>query len=336
MKVAMITGSCPPDACGVGDYTFRLVQALSESGADIEIITKQSWKLTNIRKLAREVSTVSPDLIHIQYPTVGYGSKLGPQMLSLLVPRCVITLHEVSQANPLRRLSLYPYSLRADRIVFTNSFEKEYATKYAPWIARRSSVIPIGSAIRSCNSNLVKDLDEIVHFGLIRPQKGIEEVLSLARLIKINSLSLKIRMIGIVEPRFQQYLQKLQNISTDLPVIWNLGLPEEEVSVLLSRSKVAYMPFPDGVSERRSSLLALLSNNVVTVTTFGSFAPSEMNGVVKYAATPVDALTTIKDCLSNTEKNSEVINKMKKYIQRRQWSEIASMHVMLYRSLLGN
>ncbi|MEO8330918.1 MAG: hypothetical protein ABI479_00670 [Gallionella sp.] len=318
----------------MGGYTYRLVEALREKDCEVDVFTGNNFKLLNATNLAEQVLASKPDIVHIQYPTAGYGPSLGPQMLSVLIRRCVITLHEVSQVNLLRRLSLYPFSFRTRHIIFTNAFEKDYATKYAPWIARRSSVIPIGSAIQPCDSNQEKDLSEIVYFGLIRPKKGIEEVLTLARLIKLNSLSMSIRIIGMIEPRFQPYLLRLQNVSSDLPVTWNLGLPEDVVSVLLSRSKVAYMPFPDGASERRSSLLALLANDVATVTTSGPFTPYEMNGVVKYAATPAEALPLIKEFLSNVEKRSEVASEMRKYMQRRQWGEIAAAHAVLYQSAL--
>lgn len=334
VRVAMVTGSYPPDACGVGDYTAHLVEALREDNCEVDVFTACDFKALNAARLAREISARGPDVVHIQYPTAGYGARLGPQILSLLAPRCVVTLHEVSQVNPLRRLSLYPFSLRACRIIFTTEYEKDYAARFAPWISGRSSVIPIGSAIPSGTSHTGKDLDDIVHFGLIRPRKGIEEVLELARLIRAASLPWRVRVVGMVEPRFLPYLQGLQNASKDLPVTWDLGLPEDQVALLLARAKVAYMPFPDGASERRSSLLALLANSVVTVTTMGSFTPREMAGAVEYAATPEDALLQVVDILSNTAKRSRLIEAMQQYVRRREWPQIAARHEALYRDVL--
>jgi glycosyltransferase involved in cell wall biosynthesis len=332
----MVTGSYPPKACGVGDYTNSLVGALRTIGCDVDVMTDRDFKLFNARNLAKEISLKKPDIVHIQYPTSGYGSDLGPQMLSVLMRGCVVTLHEVSQVNLLRRLSLYPFSIRSSRLIFTNTYERDYAEKHAPWLGQRTSVIPIGSAIQFSSQEQERDSKEIVHFGLIRPKKGIEEVLNLARVIKKNSQAMRIRIIGMVEPRFEQYFQDLKEAANGLPVSWSIGLPEAEVAALLSRAETAYMPFPDGASERRSSLLALLANEVVTITTLGLFTPSEMDGVVEFAATPHDAFTIINNDLSNAEKKAAMTIQMRKYMQRRQWSEIAAAHKALYQLILGD
>ena len=336
MKVAMITGSCPPDACGVGDYTFRLVQALSKSGADIEIITKQSWKLTNIRKLAREVSSVSPDLIHIQYPTVGYGSDLGPQILSLLSFPCVVTLHEVSQAHILRRLAMYPFAMDSNALIFTSQFERDYAIKWAPWIVNRSTIIPIGSFISANEREVEKDIREITYFGLIRPNKGIEDVIALGELIRSCSLELSIQIIGAPDPRCHDYFQHLRESSIGLPITWKIGLPEMEVAELLARSQVAYVPFPDGASERRSSLLALLSNGVATITTEGMFTTDDMREVVEFAQTPEEALRIIQKLSLDNDRWIKLINKSRDYAKRYSWNDIALKHLVVYRDVLND
>jgi len=335
MRIVMVTGSYPPKACGVGDYTNSLVGALSSSGCDVDVLTERSFKLFNAGNLAKEIAAKKPDIVHIQYPTSGYGSDLGPQMLSVLVRGCVITLHEVSQVNLLRRLSLYPFSMRSSRLIFTNIYEQDCAEKYAPWLAQRTSVIPIGSAIQFSSSEHPRDSKEIVHFGLIRPNKGIEEVLNLARGLKVNARAMSIRIVGMVEARFEQYFLGLKEAADGLPVSWSIGLPEAEVAALLSKAEIAYMPFPDGASERRSSLLALLANEVVTITTSGMFTPSEMNGVVEFAATPEDALALINNDRLNIEKREAMVIQMRQYMQRRQWSEIAAAHKVLYQLILN-
>ena len=96
MKIMLITGSYPPDICGTADYTARLSESLLACGLDVEVFYRQRWDLRHVHSLVKEIDRSRPDLIHMQYPTTGYGWKLGPQAIGTLKP-VVVTLHEVSQ-----------------------------------------------------------------------------------------------------------------------------------------------------------------------------------------------------------------------------------------------
>ena len=335
LKIAMITGSYPPVPCGVGDYTARLAEALMAEGASVDIYSADiEWGLLNARKVAARIAVATPDLIHIQYPTTGYGHKLGPQALSLLLKPCVVTIHEVSQVHVLRRLSLCPFALGAERLIFTSDYEMNYALKWAPWLANRSSVIPIGSFISTPIDACEKDLDDIVYFGLIRPKKGLEQVIRLAHLARSEGVSLKMCIIGSVDSKQQPYLDQLQSASAGLPIRWELGLPEPRVANLLARTRIAYMPFPDGASERRSSLLALLLNGVATVSTKGAFTTGAMSDAIAFAETPEEALHIVKGLMAAPEKQELLAQKARRYARRHDWDSIASRHLELYREVL--
>lgn len=330
MKIAMVTGSYPPEPCGVGDYTAKLAQSLITKGVTVNIPTDIRWGLLDVHSAAAKVKAAAPDIIHIQYPTRGYGYKLGPQALNLRVKPCVVTLHEVSQAHLLRQLSLYPFALGAKRLIFTSAYEMNYALKWAPWLANRSSVIPIGSVISAPVDASAKDLDDIVYFGLIRPKKGLEQVIRLADLARSEGVSLRVRIIGSVDSKLQPYLEDLRLASMGLPVTWELGLPEPEVANLLARSRIAYMPFPDGASERRSSLLALLLNGVATVSTKGAFTTGAMAEALAFAETPEEALGVIKGLMADSGKRELLAHKARGYARRHDWDDVASKHLELY------
>lgn len=333
MRVAMITGSYPPSVCGIGDYTSKLVEALSASGIEVEVYSGDiDWSLYKAKELADRIAATSPDVVHIQYPATGYGHKLGPQALSLMLKPCIVTLHEFSQVHWLRKLSLYSFCFGAEHFIFTSDFERSYAAKFAPWIEGRSCAIPIGSFISSSAEVCEKELLGIVSFGLIRPDKGIEKLIELAALIKLKGLPLKVRIIGAVDPKQPDYIEKLRIDTSDLPITWEIGLSAHKVSSLLARSRIAYMPFPDGASERRSSLLAVLLNGVVTVSTQGRFTTNELMDTLAFAESPEQALQIIQQILEQPERLKALAQRSREYAQRRDWNQIASQHIALYRS----
>ncbi len=74
-----------------------------------------------------------------------------------------------------------------------------------------------------------------------------------------------------------------------LDIIWDIDLEEKEVCKILSEALFSYLPFPDGASERRGTLLAVLGNGLVTITTKGKHTTKEIEEVVLLANTPYEA-----------------------------------------------
>ena len=190
MKAALLCGPCPPGACGVGDYTICLARALNQKGVEAHVIsTGRSGTLLGAVRRFEDPGTKF-DILHIQYPTVGFGGALIPQGLALR-QRCVVTVHEVSRAHILRKLALLPFGIRPRRLIFTSECERQFAMKWVPWISRVSCVIPVPSNISAFEGQSDRSLDEILYFGLIMPKKGLENVIALAGLIKASGLSFR-------------------------------------------------------------------------------------------------------------------------------------------------
>jgi glycosyltransferase involved in cell wall biosynthesis len=251
-----------------------------------------------------------------------------------LAKRGVVTIHEASQTHILRRLSLLPL-LCSRHIVFTNSFERDYVGRLAPWVRQRSSVIPIGSNIPVGRLDGERRLDEILYFGLIRPAKGLEEVLDAARILKQRVSGMMVRIVGLALTEHETYLERLQRESTDLPVLWDLGLSDQETADRIANAAIAYAPFPDGASERRGSLLALLANGVATVTTRGDQTPSALDQAVEFAASPAEALSVIDALRHDSIRRKALSEQGARYASSFSWADIADRHIRLYQSVLG-
>lgn len=334
MKAALLCGPCPPGACGVGDYTVCLAHALNQRGVEAHVIATDAWNLLGALKGYEESGRTKFDIVHIQYPTVGFGWTLMPQVFALL-RRCVVTIHEASETHILRKLALLPFSLRPQRLVFPSEYERRFAIKWAPWISRVSCVMPIPSNIGTFEGSGNRSLDEILYFGLIMPKKGLESVIALAELVQASGLSFRIRIMGSCPPKHTGYFEELKSKTSTLPIIWDDELSERQVARRLASSSIAYLPYPDGVSERRASFKAVLLNGVTTITTRGQHTPFNLEGLVSFCATPEDALAAVHFLAENGEHRTLLADKARQYALQFTWERIAEAHIELYKSVIS-
>jgi glycosyltransferase involved in cell wall biosynthesis len=333
MRIAFVTGLCPTGECGVGDYTRRLAHALRSLGVQAELVSDGSWGLRGAGKAIKSLDKLEPDIVHIQYPTAGFGYRLGPQMFAMR-RKSVITIHEASQSHILRKLSLYPFMARAQHLVFTSQYERQFASKWAPWIARLSSVIPIGSNIKAMPGGGNRRGQEIAYFGLIMPGKGLEEILELAKLIQRAGCALSIRIIGKAHSKHESYFERLRLQSRGLPVIWESDLNDEEVATRLASCAIAYLPFPDGASERRASLKAMLASGVGVVTTRGVHTPRDLEDIVKFSENVEDAYRIIRMLAEDTSERERLGRKAVEYMRQFGWDRIAALHLEVYKRVV--
>lgn len=332
MKVGLVIGPCVPGECGVGDYTIRLQESLTALGVSATLLNRNDWCS---RVGLAEARKPDFDIVHIQYPTAGFGLSLSPQFFALLRPS-IVTIHEMSQRRFLRKLSLAPFLIRPKRIIFTTKFELRYAQRWVPWISKRAAVIPVGSNIRQYSLVPQRSTTEIVHFGLIMPKKGVEDVLELARLIKASGLSHKISIIGKVPSRHSDYWQRLRNESSGLPITWEANLSDEGVARRLSESAIAYLPYPDGASDRRTTLKAALLAGMAVISNRGEHTSHALERAVRLCPTPTEALLTVRELCERPEDRLEMCRRAVHYSSSYSWERIAKRHIRVYKSVLSN
>ena len=335
MKVLFVCGSYPPEKCANADTALIMVNLLKKNGLEIEVLSNIDWGLKRIFKIIRFAKKYKADIVHIQYPGMGFKRSLVPQILAFITrKKSVITIHEVSQVHFLRKLSLLPYSF-CSHLIFTNDFDRSFYLKIFPWTSsEKSKVVPIGS-----NIQVFKDLtynerrrNVILYFGQIRPQKGLEKVIELAKLIKNNRLDLEVFIVGRTYNEFETYFNEIQNYSVGLPISWKLNLPEEDVSTLLGTILFAYLPFPDGASERRGSSFATMAHHMITFTTQSKITPYSLNSSVVFVNKPEEVLsyiakTDILNVYQDLAKNSDL------FLQKYSWEKIIKDYIELFKTV---
>jgi glycosyltransferase involved in cell wall biosynthesis len=333
-RVIMVTGSSPPDACGVGDYTWHLSSALSKAGLHVELISHRQWDVRGTTQMIQRLSTDKSSLVHIQYPTMGYGYSLGPQLCALAQP-CIVTLHEFSRAHILRKASLMPFTLRSERIVMTTDFERRSLLKKMPWAESRIQVIPIGSNIHPVPAPPRLETKRVLYHGLIMPHKGLEDFLALASLIDAKNMDWEFTIVGKIPERHATYASHLIESSSAYRVNWVLDRSAAEVGQLLSQGGIAYLPFPDGASERRSSLKAILASGIPCITRRTEMTPSDIVEAVALAETPQEALKRAVFLMNSNDERLRLSQAGLRYSRQFTWEVIADRHLQMYQDLFS-
>jgi glycosyltransferase involved in cell wall biosynthesis len=330
LKVDLVTGSYPPEVCGIGHYTYRLAQSLRAAGADVEVLAGPGWGTRRIFTIAGNLGLRKSDLLHIQYPSEGFGWSVAPQIVSLLRPS-IVTIHELSRVGFLRKLSIVPFLIAARRLIFTSTFELAFASRRMPWIKKKSTVIEIGSNIPVPADRGRRKLDEIIYFGLIVPNKGIEEVLHLASLLQQKAPGLRVRIVGATVPRFSDYASSLRELSRDLPVELEFDMNDEATGRRLSESAVAYLPFPQGATIGRGSVKALLTCGTAVITTRGPQTTAPLAETVLFASDAEEALKLSLELLRDPGRLERISAASVEYSRTFGWEKIAAEHLEVYR-----
>jgi glycosyltransferase involved in cell wall biosynthesis len=173
----------------------------------------------------------------------------------------------------------------------------------------------------------------VVHFGLVIPRKGLEEFLEFARLARAEGLTWEFVIVGKVAHGRADYAKALMERSQPFQVQWVLDGSAEQVSRRLAQGGLAYLPFPDGASERRGSLKAALAAGVPCITTRTGQTPKQMEGVVEFASTPAEALNIARRLMSAGEERERMSRAALAYAQEFTWEKIAEAHLRMYREL---
>jgi glycosyltransferase involved in cell wall biosynthesis len=305
-----------------------LAQALSEVGVNAQIMSPKRWKVREWRAWVQEIRQLRPDVTHLQFPSIGYRSSPLPHILGWArTGRCsVVTLHEHSALRRAQRVANRLFRFTADRLIFTTDYE---ANAFG---ATASPVIPIGSNVPAYPETLKRE-NTVLYFGQIRPNKGIEEFIALARLSETSDESWQFTVVGSPPPRLRDYSISLR-VHAPSSLIWVEDAPLALVAKMMSMATVAYLPFPDGASFRRGSLIAALSNHLPVITSIGLDTSEQLRSVLLPAETPNEALAQLHRLRDNTDLGKHLGMAGRTLVQLFDWKVIANQHLALYRDLL--
>jgi glycosyltransferase involved in cell wall biosynthesis len=333
LRVCLLVGNNNIRHCGVKDYTYRLAEALAEHGIEAELHAPADWKVGSFLELRRRLRFGRFDVLHVQYPAIGFRYSLLPHLagLSGIAPATCVTLHEYSRLPSLQRLSTHLFRLSSRTMLFTTDEERQSFMGGTSKGRRSFQVIPIASNVPEAPP---ADRTEptVLYFGQIRPEKGIEAFLALASLSVTSAATIRFQIVGAYLPRHEEYLRGLRRNAPE-NVEWIVGADLNEVARRMSSAMAAYLPFPDGASYRRGSMIGALVNGLPVISSCSKATPDELASVILKADTPQQALAHLRLLQDTPERRVKVSAACRALGLHFCWGSVAEAHRLLYERL---
>lgn len=287
---------------GVEVIASRTAASHPADGFPVHSVGGWGWGL--LQALHGLLAATRPDLLHLQYQTGAYSMHpaitLLPQLAQRLDPPIplIVTCHDLRlpyllpKADALRRLVTGGLLRGADALIVTNGEDAARLRAELPgnretFAARQSlaaTVIPIGSNIlpqplhpgqrEAWRARLGAAEGESLlgFFGLLNRSKGLDLLL---RALSLLPTGVRLAIIGGEAGQSDPTNAQAAEEATRLIAALGLGarvqrtgqLAEGDVSLALGACDAVVLPFRDGASYRRGSLLAALAHGLPVVTT---------------------------------------------------------------------
>jgi polysaccharide biosynthesis protein PslF len=253
----------------------------------------RSWRWPALSTIVNVVTRHNLDLVNIQYQAAAYHMRSPainflPWRLNGLVPT-VVTFHDLRvpylfpKAGRLRQAAVRFLAGRATGVIVTN--RPDYDTLRAELPAAKLCQIAIGSnvavhllpaeRITAVRRHLGLSTDHCLlgYFGFLNESKGADTLLeALARLDESYHLVFVGGRTGDSDPHnnqaFYDHLDGLiETLGLSGRVHWTGFVSDEEVSAYLQAADLMVMPYRDGASLRRGTLMAALAHGRPLLTT---------------------------------------------------------------------
>lgn len=306
LTLLVISGTWPPIRCGVGDYTACLCRELARSGVKVKVLTSSQadadavrldglevkplirrWSRGMLIQVRAEAAALRPDLILFQWPTALYGRSLAvnllPQRLRSWFPEVplITTLHELRYFAPWTRWRVLAALRHSQRIILADPADLDAAVKLHPPCRTRCVHIPIGSNLPAAGPGFDREAGRralglgpsdfaAAFFGFANPPKGLELLVAAMANLRPSHPELRLLLLSELSDRdpYQRRLLRQLAASGLAAVTLRPGYaPAQETAQRLASADCAVLPFRDGVSLKRGSLLACLAQGLPVVAT---------------------------------------------------------------------
>lgn len=372
----MISPEYPPIVGGLGDYTHHLVANLKARGAEPIVLTSASVPAdTNVipglrtdflllRHAEALARALKPDAVHIQYQTGAYrmhpAINLLPRWLARRLPNVpvVTTFHDLREpylfpkAGALRGWVTKQHVTHSPAVVATNA--EDAAALRA--MGANVTVIPIGPNILpgapadpwEVRSRLKAPLGAhlIGFFGFLNPTKGVDTLLTAVARLLDSDVSVVLAIVGETagasdptnRPYHADLMKQVATMKLEPQLRWTGPLSADELSRTLSALDACVLPYTDGASYRRGTLITALAHGLPIITTQPSAAcdpplVAEQHCLLVPPNDPSWLMTSITRILTDKPLRERLSAGARDLASRFTWDSIADRHLALYQSL---
>ncbi|MHB8620157.1 MAG: glycosyltransferase family 4 protein, partial [Chloroflexota bacterium] len=327
------------------------------------------WDFFSWPELGKRIRTMNANIVHVQYQTAQYGLHPAINLLPLALrlarnpAKLVFTFHDLEAPyrpwlrGPARRLAMRAGERHCDGFIATNGpdFQRLVADQPGPPWARYR-LIPIGPNVlnqpppRFNRDALRKRLGAgprtllLAHFGLLNQSKGLQDLLPALKLLIEHGHDARLLLVGgtygssdSTNVRFGNAIrQQIASLELEHCVTETGFLDPADVSAHLLASDVCVLPYRDGASFRRGTLMAALEHGLPIVSTRPSPAELVDGQNVRLAEpfSPVSLAHTIDELAQDQVSRRRLGIGAAKLARNFSWTSIAEKNLNLYLDLL--
>jgi glycosyltransferase involved in cell wall biosynthesis len=321
------------------------------------------WKARTWWRTVREIEKGQYDLIHVQYPARDYGYRPDLAALTLTLKRrlrgvpVVVTVHEFLITHFLRKLTVSAIISPAAAVVTTADSERNSLVQWLPWLKSRISVIHVATNISRLPLSPdrrrevrwhtgVKDDDMlVVFFGLLHENKGVRRMFESFAIVRASHPEARLLMLTEFSPEENPFHAELDSLTKELhirdAVIWKDFRDSKDVSELLTSSDIAFMPFEDGVTLRRTSFMAVMGHGLPTVTTVGHEDPGKLGllhgrnvSLLPHSASNAEMAKVVSELIANPELRRDLGAAALTWSEPLNWNSIVEKTLEVYQAVL--
>lgn len=297
MRIGIVVQNFPPARFegGISHYSALLGEHLSGLGHNIYAITSSEftlpvdrsplapnvkiiqipgpWNFKTLKLLKSHIDANELDVIILQYSPASFetGFRLGWALRSFACQK--ITAFHTLWGRGIDRIVGILTLIGSSKIIATNSEIMTILEKRLPNLLKRTYWIPIGSNIppsESCMHQLDGEAPLLVYFGMFYPGKGLNTVLGVAESLKKKGRHFLLKIVGGGGPDHESYVAEFESelVKRNLSgVVEHLGyLPAARISEYMRKARVIFLPYDNGVSDRRGSFMAAIAHGKTVLT----------------------------------------------------------------------
>ncbi|MDJ0752990.1 MAG: glycosyltransferase [Ardenticatenaceae bacterium] len=371
MKINFITGAYPPLRCGIGDFVSRLAGEVARLGHVTQVITAKKahsqdgpvdvrpimddWRPGRLGGLLKVLDREKPDIVNLHYPSQEFGRFSAVDGLPWLwrmrrLAPLALTIHEYSSFTRLGRFRIALMARSANHIIVP---ERQNLTQLAsdwPRLAPRLTHIALGPTLEPAAIDPLDKADirqeiglteqhvHLLTFGFVSPGKGFEYLLTAFDAIADRLPAVHLWLAADDQPAHPNYRAYHEAIRQQIEasayrdrIHWTGYLTAEKLSQYLHLVDVVVLPYDDGASLRRTTLLNALAHGRPIIST-GDLSPAA--GVVVVPPQDASALAKAVDrLLANEVERHQLAEQAAQSAAVFDWTTIASQTINLFTSL---